>query len=56
MDDENHERRLKKKGNTPVTGVAGVKGASDLLDSFFKKKELLQSISVCRLHSGEVLS
>ena len=37
MDDENHERRLGKrgkKGNTPVVGVAGMEGAPDLLDSF----------------------
>jgi len=34
MNDENHERRLGKKGNTPVAGVAGMEGAPDLLDSF----------------------
>jgi hypothetical protein len=56
MDDENHERQLGKKGNIPVAGVAGIEGAPDLLDSFFDfKGKLLQFISVCRSHSGEVL-
>ena len=33
MNDENREKRLVKKGNSPVTGVAGMDGAPDLLDS-----------------------